>query len=258
VLTFCGTRRDFRRCEKLLCTQPFFGNCILKEVEIDPRPEKDHNAALKIQRLWRGFLVRKQLAAFDDILEEETEKRDQILTGHDAFISSAWSAFQFRLMEILLEAERTGRAYIVELEMRTRSQKADIKMLETIMREVLFRQQLERAEEHQLFAIFETLERNVLMEVSRSQYEHILKQHRLWFRCHWMQFYIELEEYQSRLNTAALARKVVRGVTNVPRLRHPPTDFDFASSMVAFPKEFRKLRTVLKAMMHSDTKDEAD
>jgi hypothetical protein len=238
LLSVFGTRRDARKMNRYLRQQPLRSShgIIIERVELDPFEPHEHAAALKIQRRFRGHVVRRVLHAQRVMLEEEGEHRNDNFTDEDIEFEELLEAALKERHTILVKWEATDRSEIHWAEHDQR-----LYLLATAIKYLV--QQQDRGRRRIL--IEEIVNLLPLAEGSvRATIEHewIVAMERFAMLSHfgigvlWDHFYLQSEFYQEILRFRNACREQAKGKIQfgflMPRPEPPCTLMDLGYSIV--------------------------
>ena len=238
LLTVLGTRRDARKLDRFVRQQPFRSSLgiVCERVELDPFEPHEHLAALRIQRRYRGHVVRRVLDAQRRITEDEGEERNDIFTDEDIEFEEFVEAALLERNKLVQKWELQDRQEISWMEHDQR-----LYLLETALRYLVLQQDRGRRrilveEVVSLLPLAEGTERVAI------DYERMVGLARLGVLSHftigmlWDHFYLETDYYQEVLRYRNACREQSRGKVTfgylMPRPEPPCSIMDLGFSVI--------------------------
>jgi hypothetical protein len=186
--------------------------------------------------------ARKQYRGLVDIVVAEVRHRLEARAARTEHVDRIFKVFQAETVKAAVAEEHGERKHLYFAERRSFLKVCEVRLVEIRSREVLFRDAMSQAEERARFEVEETIARVAVLFNSRVSWNGVLHWHRLDFRMLWDRFYVALAAHQELLeivNTMRANEGFALSPDVVQPMPPPPTDYDFASTFVAFPREVR-------------------
>jgi len=238
-----GTEADSRKLEKLRCGTQLRRFAVLDTVTCDREHSLEmHEACAVVQRRVRGMRARRRFRGLVDVIIAEVRHRADAVAARAEHVNRIFGLFLVETVKALNDEEKSERHRLFLAERRSFLKVCEVRLVEIRGREELYREQLERQEERARFEVTETIARLRVLFNSRVAWNGVLQWHRHDFRMLWDRFYVALAAHQALLEIANEFRAkegVVLAPDAITPLPPPPTDYDFASAFVAFPREVR-------------------
>jgi hypothetical protein len=239
------TMRDARRLEKIRCAGQLrrYGTIVSLRVDSATTP-KQHAAATRINAAARGRMARRRYYGLIRTVLNEMAARAHAVSSRDQLVHTLFNQFIAGLVRVIITEEGNHR-HSVQLQERIHFlQSCEVRLVEVQEREEIVRFQAELVEERARMGVMESINRLKILHNSSAASQGILQWHSLDFRMLWQRYYVVLAEYQELLTgTNQLRQTMGTGAPATERvnaLEGPPTDYEFASNLIVFPKEVRQ------------------